>query len=284
MKSDNSTSILDYEDQEFADSDVSARTDFEVAVSCVQKLVEKLGDSSHPNPSESEPYTQLSDLTFDATTPFKTYKSRVYKSFIVQHFSGQEQVASEGMRPVVFVVHLEDIGSDLIAPENKVQEAGQSRTSDSLEISNSVESKIENIFYTANSEEFEDGMDNEFVKFLFAAVRLYENSAILEIHNLTLKEQVNPIVAGEALRWLGDVDHKPTYGCRRWLLEKAVSESSSALVRDGANVGLAFMDDPHAVPYLQRALLSENNALLRKMVAKTLNQLERTEECISRSE
>ena len=284
MKSENSTSILDYEDQELADSDVSARTDFEVAVSRVQRIVEKLGDSSHPNPSESEPYTQLSDLTFDATTPFKTYKSRVCKSFIVQHFSGQEQVVSEGMRPVVFVVHLEDIGSDLLAPKNSVQEAGETKTSDSFEIGNTVERKIENIFYTANSQEFEDGMDNEFVKFLFAAVRQYENSAIFEIHNLTLKKQVNPIVAGEALRWLGDVDHEPTYGCRRWLLEKAVSEASSALVRDGANVGLAFMDDPHAIPYLQRALLSEKNALLQKMVAKTLKQLEKTNECLSRSE
>ena len=80
--------------------------------------------------------------------------------------------------------------------------------------------------------------------------------------------------------WLGDMDHRPTYTYRRSLLEKALGGASSVVIRDGANNGLAFMDDPHAIPVLKKAIKGARCAVLRQALEQTLAQLERTKKCL----
>jgi len=135
---------------------------------------------------------------------------------------------------------------------------------------------IGHIFAAAAEEEFEDGMDNEFTRALLRTVRQHGNIAVNELEHVILNEQVSSECAGEALKWLGDMEHEPTRLYRRWLLEKALVECPSMIARDGANVGLALMDDPHAIPFLKKAIEASTSPLFSEMLLQTLHQLEET--------
>jgi len=170
-------------------------------------------------------------------------------------------------------------------PDLFISSSHEARTVDFSEVSfEKADTEIEKLFMTANEEEFEDGMENEFSKNLLSIIRQCENYSINVIQDLILKEKINPEVAGEALRWLGDLDHEPTYSYRQWLLEIALVNCSSVIVRDGANVGLALMDDPHAIPFFKEALKNEKCNMFSKVLQQTLNQLENTKKCLSSSE
>ena len=139
--------------------------------------------------------------------------------------------------------------------------------------------EIEHIFAAASEEEFEDGMDNAFTQAVLRTVRQHGNIAVNELAHLILNAQVSSECAGEALKWLGDMEHEPTRLYRRWLLEKALVQCPSMIARDGANVGLALMDDPHAIPFLKKAIEASASPLFSEMLLQTLHQLEETRKC-----
>ena len=134
-------------------------------------------------------------------------------------------------------------------------------------------SKIEAIFWTAKGDFFEDGMESTFSQKLNSFVRKYGSNALEAITCLIVYERVDPEVAGEALRWLGRIDHTESYKYRRWLLERSLS-SPSTRVRDGAILGLASMDDKHAISYLRRAVEKEQCSELKADMKSVLEQLE----------
>lgn len=90
-------------------------------------------------------------------------------------------------------------------------------------------------------------------------------------------------VVAEALRWLGHIEHASSYRFRFWLLEKSLSHSS-VLVRDGAVLGLSFLDDPAAIPSLEQALDREPSAALRADMQQVLAQLQHTKQVRAQSE
>lgn len=141
------------------------------------------------------------------------------------------------------------------------------------EHSDALYSKIEAIFWSAKGEFFEDGMESTFSQQLNSSVKRYGNEALEAIICLIVYERVDPEVGGEALRWLGRIDHVESYGNRRWLLEKSLSLSSTR-VRDGAILGLASMDDKHAIPYLKHAIEEEQCSELKADMKSVLEQLE----------
>jgi hypothetical protein len=77
------------------------------------------------------------------------------------------------------------------------------------------------------------------------------------------------------------MDHSATYKYRQWLLTTALSKCKSPIIRDGASLGLAFMDDPATIPFLEKAISSEQSPLLRKLMKRTLDQLKDTLKCLS---
>jgi HEAT repeat protein len=87
-------------------------------------------------------------------------------------------------------------------------------------------------------------------------------------------ENIKAEMAAEILRWLGRTDHPEIYRERLWLLERSL-KCSSATVRDAGVLGLASLDDPHAIPYLKRAIKKEKNLELRQHMERVLAQLER---------
>jgi hypothetical protein len=138
-----------------------------------------------------------------------------------------------------------------------------------------IDQEIELLFDRAKEEVFEDGMESEFSRGLISYIRRYGNAAIATLERLIVTEQVNAEVASEAMRWLGHIDHPITYRSRLHLLERSL-HNSSARVRDGAGLGLASLDDPHAIPYLKQAIEREQYQELRHDLKQVVIQLEST--------
>lgn len=141
------------------------------------------------------------------------------------------------------------------------------------EYSIKVEQEFERLLLAAKEETFEDGMESNFSKGLNSLIRKYGNAAIDILTRFILTEAINPEVASETLRWVGYIDHLASYQYRRWLLERTLF-CSSARVRDGAILGLASLDDPHAIPHLKRAIQRERYSELRRDMEQVLTQLE----------
>jgi HEAT repeat protein len=141
-----------------------------------------------------------------------------------------------------------------------------------------IRQKTAALFEAAKDQHFEDGMESAFSNELVALIGKYGDAAVKAITHLITSEIVNVEVASEALRWLGRMDHAPTYHTRLSLLERSLF-SPSAPVRDGAALGLAAMDDPHAITYLKQAIQKEKYPTLREDLKQVLTQLEISEQC-----
>jgi len=128
------------------------------------------------------------------------------------------------------------------------------------------------IFTKAKEEIFEDGMESVFSRNLSNFVKSYSHSAMEAIISVVLSNQTNAEVASEALRILGRLNHKSTYRERLWLLERGLY-SDSARVRDGAILGLAFLDDPLAIAPLKSAIEREKIQELLQDMKQVLAQL-----------
>lgn len=137
-----------------------------------------------------------------------------------------------------------------------------------------AEARFKTIFRRGREERFEDGMESEFSKELESLIRAYGPSSREVLARLLEDDRVSARVWGEAMRCLGRFDDPGSYEARLWVIEKGLT-SGSALVRDGAALGLASMDDPSAIPYLQRAIDSETLGGLRADMQEVVSQLTR---------
>jgi hypothetical protein len=136
-----------------------------------------------------------------------------------------------------------------------------------------IEEKLDRLFRAAKDQIFEDGMESDFSKELILLVKKYGYFALGIITRLIVAEQVNAEVASEALRWIGHMDDPSSDLERLRLLERSLY-CQSPRVRDGATLGLASMDDAHAVSHLKRAIARESYEELRKDFRQVLVQLE----------
>ncbi len=134
--------------------------------------------------------------------------------------------------------------------------------------------EVTTLFAVAKGEVFEDGMESSFSRSLRDSVLAHGDCTVLECANLIMSERVDPDVASEALRLLGRMAHAPTYNFRLYLLRTGLS-SSSALVRDGALVGLSLMDDAAALPSLSEAVKTEKVRWLKRDMQRVIEQLRR---------
>lgn len=182
---------------------------------------------------------------------------------------------------VILGGHFYQVQSDLVVTAEEEKQTDRTETACIEKISQAkVTERVESIFRAIAEETIEVEIAEKLAKDLSELIRQYEGVAVNEIQYFILKEEVAPVSAEAALIILGDINHKPTYNYRRWLLEKALLECSSQIVRDGANVGLSYMDDPHTIPFLKKAIQNEENPLLCKVMNKTLSQLEDTQKCL----
>ena len=78
---------------------------------------------------------------------------------------------------------------------------------------------------------------------------------------------------------LGRMNDSITRNRRLWILESGLF-SSSARIRDAAGLGLASLDDPHAIPYVRKAIDEERCDELREDLQQILEQLQETAQCL----
>jgi hypothetical protein len=121
---------------------------------------------------------------------------------------------------------------------------------------------------------FEDGVETSFSKDLVSLIQRYGNFAVSLLGELALSDVVSDEVISEALRWVGRMSDRRTRWYRLRLLEELLS-SRSAKVRDGASLGLVSLDDPHAIPYVQKAFQRERIRDLRRDLQLVLARLQR---------
>lgn len=147
-----------------------------------------------------------------------------------------------------------------------------SSTAISAEPSYEVGRLMENIFSAARNEVFEDGMESQFSKELVSLIWKHGQVAILEAARLIASEKVDPIVAAEALKWVGRINDGKTHSFRLWLLKRGLT-SSNAQVRDGAGLGLSFLGDPEAIQALSQAASIEQSPELKSDLKQIIEQL-----------
>jgi hypothetical protein len=143
-----------------------------------------------------------------------------------------------------------------------------------------LNNKVNIIFADAKEEIFEDGMESDFSRNLSKFILSFGHSAMETIIPVILSAHTNTEVVSEALRVLGRINHKTTYRDRLWLLERGLY-SASARVRDGAILGLAFMNDSIAIAPIKSAIERERIPELRQDMEQVLAQLEGNENGIS---
>lgn len=134
---------------------------------------------------------------------------------------------------------------------------------------------IKNLCEAAKEETFESGVESNFSRELFSLISEYGNIAIEVLANLITTNNIDEEVASEVLLSLGRVDHLASYSFRLWLLERSLS-LPSLMVRDSAALGLAYLDDPHSIPYLKAAIEREECKEVLRVMKKVLIQLEKT--------
>ena len=157
-------------------------------------------------------------------------------------------------------------------------------TASTVEVSTATQDDVDklvlNIFESCHDEFFEDGVESSFSKQLRSQIFLHENKALMTISNLVHNNKVKSEIASEALCLLGRLDHIPTYNFRCWILERSLF-SIQPLVRDGAGLGIASLDDPNSIPYLEKAIENETLEGIRKDLRNVLCQLNETKQCLS---
>ncbi len=137
-----------------------------------------------------------------------------------------------------------------------------------------------NVFILARDEIFEDGVETEFSKRLVDFTKREVHNAMDAICSIVLSGKIKPDVVSETLRILGDIDDSRTFHTRLWLLERSLWNGNHK-IRDGAIVGLSFLDTPVSIEPLQRVLAQETIPELKKDIEQVISQLRDTESGLS---
>jgi HEAT repeat protein len=131
--------------------------------------------------------------------------------------------------------------------------------------------ELSSLFQRGTHQRFEDGIESDFAIDLQRIVRVSGSQAIVELSRLILTPSTSLEVAAEALKWLGRLDDPSTRSPRRRLLESGLGHPSPML-RDGAILGLSFLDDPASISALQAALRDESVPELKADISQVLQQ------------
>jgi len=144
-----------------------------------------------------------------------------------------------------------------------------------LQIPGEVRAAASVILDDISDEEFEFGIESHLSAELEKYIKRHGMLGITVLAELILADECKPNIAAEALRTLGRINDPKTYYDRLDLLEHTLFHRRSA-IRSGAIVGLAHLDDPSAIPTLQRAFEAEKAGWLRNYIDAVLDQLNRT--------
>lgn len=182
--------------------------------------------------------------------------------------------------PLVFVI-LDD--SDTLAQREQTLQDYSENTTSQPSYSSVLIIRLQQLFAEAQDELFEDGIESEFSRKLSELTRVYAGNVIDALGDLVLAKKANSEVSAQALRWLGSASAFLFKEKIRLLLERVLLQSESAQIRDGALLGLAFINSKRSITSIERAIKKEHVADLRQDMIDYLRYLKNPED-ISDSE
>ncbi len=139
-------------------------------------------------------------------------------------------------------------------------------------IDQEMAAKIRELFHNVDGEVFEDGITSNFSTVLHGIISEYGAAAVEQLREITLARDVPIDIAEEALRQIGHIKDAATHDARLSLLERAL-ESPELRIRDGGVMGIDYMEDPRAVPSLERALEREKYEWLGQYIRNVIARL-----------
>jgi hypothetical protein len=125
-----------------------------------------------------------------------------------------------------------------------------------------VKARLDSILDRVRGEIIEDGMTNTIALKLPQLVADHYRSVLPAIAALTDGRRTSATVTAELLKEVGRLRNAASHLDRRWLLEHALWSPNPA-ARDGAAVGLAWLQDPGAAPSVRIAAEREQIPQLR---------------------
>lgn len=126
----------------------------------------------------------------------------------------------------------------------------------SLDVDQSLLQEVTHLFEEGANEIYHDGMYSKFSRELLALLAQHGKLAVRAVAEYLLSGEAKPSVASEAARWLAEDSDATTY-LERWTILRELLSSSSPVVRDGAILGFATLDDARARDVLITARQSE---------------------------
>jgi hypothetical protein len=134
--------------------------------------------------------------------------------------------------------------------------------------------RVKNLFNEGAAEFFQDGMESGFSRSLLDLLQTRGANALAAISEYLSTRAAHPQVVAEALRWLADFGGTETLG-KRWEILRQGLVNPSPIVRDGAILGFASLDDPRAKAVLQAARSVETVRALQQLLEQVIERLAR---------
>jgi len=119
----------------------------------------------------------------------------------------------------------------------------------------------------------DDFYDESYDTNIYRVISRYGENAILVICSLIDTQKIKFLKATHLLSLIGRIHHFPTYQLRTWLLEKSL-HANSKYVRDGASLGILYLENPSTITSLKEAIERESSKQLKKNMNQVLNSLE----------
>jgi len=198
------------------------------------------------------------------------YTDTADKSILVAEKLGAE--ISEASTSIEFLTRTIEDSSDTLPPRTTRDVFWLDNSTEYVRYPNELKHRMKKLFFDARDEVFEDGVKSDFSKNLVRLIRQYGYYTINVVFDFLNAESINEEVLSEALRWIGQINDKQTHSNRLWILEEAL-KSPSARIRDGAILGISFMDDVRSRKAVKLAIRNERISELRSDMIDVLEQL-----------
>lgn len=163
---------------------------------------------------------------------------------------------------------------EIIAASRRTEEDAESSTR-LPECDPALFREVEDLFENGADEFFQDGITSNFSRSLLRLVGIHGRAAVAAVSRYLISTRGRPSVASEALRSLAEYQD-PRLLDQTWELLRQSVWHPSPIVRDGAIMGFASIDDPAAALVLLNALRTEPVAELRKLMQLVIDQVAAT--------
>ena len=135
-----------------------------------------------------------------------------------------------------------------------------------------LDAQVDKILNLSADENFEDGMEGRTFCSLNLFLSEYPVSGMWHLAARLQSKHMNPGIAADVVRTLGQIDHNQSHDDRVHMAE-CLLYSPSPLARDAGAVALGDLEDERGIPALQRAISEEPIAALRADMQASLDEL-----------